>query len=378
MVRPVVVVAVARIACLCFLLVLVLTKATSLVAEDRLTIHGNYYREASTRVLQPLVYIEKDIPDERLTVSAEYMLDAISSASIAAGAAAVTGGDNVFTELRHEATFRIASRIKNWQLGSFFRYSTESDYISRSFGVSLARDVFQRAGTVSISYAYNFDRVFQIRANIRDLLPWTSIGDSNLIQIHYLALTYSHALHRTVLAGVSLEGIHAEGPQDNAYRTTRDARHEAHPLLRRRLAPSGFLRIAIPQAGMVLEPRYRYYSDDWHIQAHAIDPRIHVRFAKYIRLRLRYRFYWQSQAFFWRDDGIYEPDAVYVSADPKMASFHSHTPGIQLTFELEPLARFRGLRWLSGAWIQATYNHVFQTNRFGDARLGSLSFSIPL
>jgi hypothetical protein len=27
--------------------------------------------------------------------------------------------------------------------------------------------------------------------------------------------------------------------------------------------------------------------------------------------------------------------------------------------------------------LEATYNHVFQTNRFGNARLGSLAFSMP-
>ena len=34
---------------------------------------------------------------------------------------------------------------------------------------------------------------------------------------------------------------------------------------------------------------------------------------------------------------------------------------------------------LRGAWVQATYNHVLVSKnyRFGDARLGSLAFSVP-
>ena len=62
-----------------------------LTAEDRIVLRGNYYREQSTRVLAPVVYVEKDLPDERFTVGAEYLLDAVTSASIGAGAAAVTG-----------------------------------------------------------------------------------------------------------------------------------------------------------------------------------------------------------------------------------------------------------------------------------------------
>ena len=350
--------------------------ARPLVAEDRIVLRGNYYREQSTRVLAPVVYVEKDVPDERFTVGAEYLLDAVTSASIGAGAAAVTGGDFLFTEFRHETTLRLASRLRNWQLGGFFRYSTESDWISRSFGVSLARDVFGRAGNVSVSYTGNFDSVNKIFAG--RVLPHNSTGDTNLQQVNFLGLGYTHALTPRLLGGVLAEGINATGPQDNPYRQVRDGLPETHPLLRRRGALSGFLRYAVPKTPLVLEPRYRFYGDDWGIVAHAIDLRAHVRFLKRVLFRARYRYYTQTGATFWSADGYYPAEAEFRSADPKMSKFHSHTPGGELTIELDGLARrVRGLHWLRGAWVQATYNHVFQTNRFGNARLGSLAFSVP-
>ena len=349
--------------------------AGPLVAEDRIILRGNYYREDSTRVLAPVVYVEKDLPDERFTVGAEYLLDSVTSASIGAGAAAVTGGDFLFTEFRHESTVRVASRLRNWTLGGFFRYSTESDWISRSFGGSVARDVFGRAGNVSISYTGNFDSVNKIFAG--RVLPHNSTGDTNLQQVNFLGLGYSHALTPRLLGGVLAEGIVATGPQDNPYRQVRDGLPETHPLLRRRGALSGFLRYAVPKTPLVLEPRYRFYGDDWGIVAHAIDLRAHVRFLKRVILRARYRYYTQTGASFWAADGYYGPDVLYRTADPKMSKFHSHTPGGELTIELDGLARLRGLHWLRGAWVQATYNHIFQTNRFGNARLGSLAFSVP-
>ncbi len=347
-----------------------------LVAEDRIVLRGNYYREDSTRVLAPVVYVEKDVPDERFTVGAEYLLDAVTSASIGAGAAAVTGGDYLFTEFRHESTIRVASRLRNWTLGGFFRYSTESDWISRSFGASLARDVFNRAGTVSVSYTGNFDSVNKIFAG--RVLPHLSTGDTNLQQVNFLSVGYTHALTRRLLGGALLEGIVATGPQDNPYRQVRDGLPETHPLLRRRGAISGFLRYAVPKTPLVLEPRYRFYGDDWGIVAHGIDLRAHVRFLKRVIFRGRYRYYTQTGADFWSPDGYYGPDVAYRTNDPKMSKFHSHTPGADLVVELDGLAsRVRGLRWLQGAWVSATYNHIFQTNRFGNARLGSLAFSVP-
>jgi len=349
--------------------------AGPLVAEDRIIMRGNYYREQSTRVLAPVVYVEKDVPDERFTVGAEYLLDAVTSASIGAGAAAVTGGDFLFTEFRHETTVRVASRLRNWSLGGFFRYSTESDWISRSFGASVARDVFGRAGNVSVGYAGNVDSVNKIFAG--RVLPHNSTGDTNLQQVNYLGLGYTHALTPRLLGGVLAEGIHATGPQDNPYRQVRDSLPETHPLLRRRGALSGFLRYAVPKTPLVLEPRYRFYGDDWGIVAHAIDLRAHVRFLKRVVLRARYRYYTQTGASFWSADGYYPAEAEFRTADPKMSKFHSHTPGGELTIELDGLARLRGLHWLRGAWVQGTYNHIFQTNRFGNARLGSLAFSVP-
>ncbi len=349
-----------------------------LAAEDKLILRGNYYREASTRVLAPEVIITKDLPDERLTLGVGYLLDAVSSASIAAGAAAATGGDNVFTEMRHGTTVTANSKLGNNYLGAYFRYSTESDYRARMIGATYAREILERSGMISATYSASIDRVHWIRQNIRDLRDWTSTGDSNLLQVHYLNLGYSHALHRTVLAGANLEGIVARGPQDNPYRKVLNGLDESHPLDRLRIAPSLFVRWAIPQARLVFEPRDRYYADDWGIRAHAIDARVHIRATRNLLFRLRYRYYTQSAAFFWSDDGNYPADAIYRTADPKMSKFLSHTPGAQVALKLDRVAEaVEGLHFLRGAWVMATYNHIFQTNRFGNARLGSLALSLP-
>ncbi len=369
-------------------------------AEDRVIVRGNYYREASTRVLQPEVSVSVDVPDERLSLGAAYMLDAISSASIASGAAEVTGGDAVFTEVRHETTAFASSKIRNWGFGGFFRYSTETDYISRSLGANLSRDLLSRSVTLSLSYAYNFDRFFRIQNNTGARAPWCSGNvpieectdgghgkGSNLLQVHYLSGGYTHALHKTLLGMATVEVAHARGPQDNPYRGAQipSATYETHPYLRTRVAPTIAARWKIVPAKMVIEPRYRFTTDTWDIQTHAIDMRLHFRVLTHLLLRLRYRFYTQNSAFFFREAGDYlEPTGECTrdapencaTADPKMGAWVSHTPGVQLTYEFDGIAaKVPALRWLERGWIQATYNHVFQTNRFGYARLGSLALS---
>jgi hypothetical protein len=363
-------------------------------AEDRVTIRGNYYRETSTRVLQPMVTFRKELPDDRFALEAEYLLDVISSASIAAGALQL-GGDRVFTEMRHETSVRGITQIKDWSASAFYRYSTETDYTANNFGFGVAREFLQRTARLSLSYSASFDRVYRITNNIGTREPWTSSGDTNRLQVHYVAIGYSHILHRFVVGGLDLEGIYAEGPQDNPYRRARNGAPEIHPWTRRRLAPSGWLRFAVPKAKMVLEPRYRFYADDWGLVAHSVDARVHFRPHRDLRLRLRYRYYVQNEAVFWRDDGVWDVDYPWRSDDPKMDDFRSHTAGLELVWHLDGLAKYPGLGWLGGAWIQANYNHVFvrcdelsatcldqefgygqvRSTRYGDHRIGNLALS---
>lgn len=370
-------------------------------SEDRVIVRGNYYREASTRVLQPMVEVEVDVPDERLSLGTAYVLDAISSASIASGAAQVTGGDAVFTEIRHEVLGHAASRLGDWGLGGFFRYSTETDYISRSLGLSLARDLLQRSLTLSLAYAYNFDRVYRIQNNTGVRAPWcgglvdiarceaTGHGTgSNLRQVHYVSAGYTHAWTRRLLGLASVEVARTLGPQDNPYRGAQipTSEVEIHPLQRTQVALTGGARWMIPKSPVVLEPRYRFTADSWLIRSHAIDTRVHVRVLDHLRLRARYRYYRQSASFICTDSPADDVDGSlfscttsmgeFATADPKLGQWDSHTPGVQVVYELDGLAKLEGLGWLDRGWIEATYNHVFQSNRFGDARLGALAFSL--
>lgn len=344
-------------------------------AQDRVILRGNYYREHSTRVLQPQVVFQKDALDHRLQVSVDYLLDVISSASIAAGAAAL-GGDKVFTEWRHESGASLGYTHKGWRFGVGGRYSTESDYTAKSGRISLQKELFDRNSTVSMSYAHSRNHAYRVRNNIGDRSPWTSTGDSNLLAGHQASLGWTQVFHPRVLGGAVLEASALRGPQDNPYRRARNGQNERHPLQRNRLALSFWTR-ALVHRRWALAPMYRFYIDSWKVSAHSLDLRLHLRAASFLRLRARYRFYWQSGAFFWRADGDYDAEAPFITDDPKTAQFVSHTPGLQLTWMLSPIAEHLKQPWLQGAEISATYNHVFQSSRFPSARMGSLAMMLP-
>ena len=53
-------------------------------ADDYVSVRGVYYREPSTRVIQPMVEVERDSPSG-IDVGAHFLVDAITSASLPPG-----------------------------------------------------------------------------------------------------------------------------------------------------------------------------------------------------------------------------------------------------------------------------------------------------
>src|SRR5207244_1576137 len=99
-------------------------------------LRGNYWRDRNTRVLAPEALLSKEYPTGT-TVEGSYLLDAITSASVAAGVAA----DHPFTELRNEVGVRLAQRLGPASIGGSYRYSTESDYWAHTGGITAAFDL---------------------------------------------------------------------------------------------------------------------------------------------------------------------------------------------------------------------------------------------
>src|SRR5262249_18261172 len=104
----------------------------------------------NTRVLAPEAMLVKELPSGTI-VSGGYLLDAITSASAAAGVAS----DQPFTELRNQVTLGLAQRIGPVTVGGSYRHSTESDYWAHVFGLDLSADLAQHNTQLGASLYYD-------------------------------------------------------------------------------------------------------------------------------------------------------------------------------------------------------------------------------
>jgi hypothetical protein len=396
------------------LLLLLLWAAPTFADEaNTFTLRGNYWRDRNTRVLQPEASLTKELPTGTL-IGATYLLDAITSASQAAGATR----DTLFTELRNQFGFGIGQRIGRTLTSFAYSYSSESDYWAHTISASEAVDLWQKNTTLGLSMTWGINHA-ALRSGATSFIPvgglqtWTTI------------FTWTQVLSQTLLGvaeydlgilGFGDELGHVTGSpngstgfQANPYRMVNlggSPTREVVPFQRIRQSVQASLHWMIPTRNrivpyLVFRPSYRFYWDDWGVNAHTVELRSHVPVGP-VELRLTGRYYNQGSASFASlvngtpsyPSGMGKhctaclSDAsrgLFYTSDPKLYAGDTFFLDVRLAFSLRDLAKFRRLplrEWLSGGFIEINYGHYFDSKvaqqAYGDADVAGLQFTFPL
>lgn len=401
-------------------LLLLLLWAAPTFADDTsfITLRGNYWRDRNTRVVQPEATLAKELSSGTI-IGAHYLLDAISSASQAAGGGG--GGvsqDQIFTELRNEAGFSVAQRLGRTLTSVGYSYSSESDYWAHTITAGTAVDLWQKNTTLALNMAWGINHVAK-RAGPAAFIPvgglqtWTMIASWSQVLSQRLLGLFEYDLavigFGDQLGHVTGEPNGDSGYQANPYRQVKVGGSpipEVVPFQRIRQSVQAALHWMIPTNNRIVpflafRPSYRFYWDDWGVQAHAPELRGYLPIGP-AELRLTGRYYIQSAAVFANLDsgspsypsGMGKPcgtcvsDAsrgLFYSSDPKLYGWSSFLLDVRLAISLRDLGRFRRLPlhdWLAAGVVELSYGHYFDNKvaalAYGDANLAGLSFTFPL
>lgn len=322
----------------------------------------NYYYERSTRVVIPTGGVAVTAPNG-VRVNASYLVDVISTASIAANPM----GDAVFTELRHGVgagvgkTFAVGDNDLDLNLHGI--YSTESDYKSLLGGINGSYAWNDKNSIASLNLTYVSDSILDLsQPDWRGHLKGLTSG-----------LGFSQILSPTLVLAFGYQYVWLDGYLGNHYRKVPyTASHtpvsEAPPSTRLRHNLEAQLAWFLPATNTTLQLFGRVYADSWDISAITPELRVYQGLGRDWNVRLRFRYYQQSRA----DFAPPSPRNAYLvdytgptTNDPKLLDFHSEQLGLRISYSLRVLEA-TALDFASRAVLDLSFDRQWCSSTFGN------------
>jgi hypothetical protein len=321
----------------------------AVLPEDRGDALYHYYDGGGVEVEGPSILVRKKVVQD-VSVYANYYVDSISSASIDVLATA-SPYDEDRTEITVGGDYLNGDTLMNIS----YTNSDEDDYEADTMNFGLSQEIFGGLTTVSMGYGSGSDTVGNN----------TDPGFSEPVDRKNYRLGLSQVITRHMLVGLAYEAISDEGYLNNPYRSVRylDSNNpdgkgysyqpEVYPNTRTSNA------VAV-QSRYYLDPRsavyggYRFFTDDWGIDAHTLDVGYTRPLAGGWILDAGYRFYTQDSADFYSDLFPFKDAQNYLARDKELSSFNSHTLRFGVSYDILG----DGWRFVDKGSVNLYYDHI--------------------
>jgi hypothetical protein len=342
-------------------------------ADNLIMVRGAYFREASTRVVQPVVEVWQDLP-QGFDIKTHYLLDAITSASVAAG----TTSDSIFTELRNEVGLAVGWTHNHLRTALGYSYSAESDYWAHALALSSQYRFWGDSATLHVNAGLGWDGSWP-----RTRTPNCPTANEFICRLtsYFAAVGYTQVWSPTFVTHISLEGSFLDGYQASLYRAVPNLGFENVKSERLRGVVSPRAAYYLPSSHTGFQLQYRYYRDDWGISAQMVEGRVFQRLTPDLEARFSYRYYTQTPADFWCDwmaiSNCYPPNAQFYTGDPKLGPVGTSMPEIKLMWDAVSLRGVPFVGWFSEGTFDISYGRYFQNTTFGNAHLVQMGYTLP-
>ena len=256
-------------------------------------------------------------------VTAQYLVDAVSSASVDV----VSAASGRIHDLRHEVTTGAALGDSDGSVELAYTMSTENDWTSHTVRVALARDFLQHNLTLGVEPALGINRIGR-HGGVAFHDEMTSIGAE-------LYATYTASPRDLVSVGYGLADH--DGYQASPYRFVvySDLRAVREVVPRTRLRQTATLRWNHHLFDdSALRTQLRAYRDSWEVTSITAVAEYIVGVGA-LDLGVHVRGYAQTKARFYR--ASYPIEMPYMTSDRELSSFVDGFAGATLSY-VHPLA----------------------------------------
>lgn len=290
----------------------------AVLPEERADSLYHRYEGGGMVIDGPSVLVRKNFA-ERVSVSANYYADKVSSASIDVVTAA-----SPYIEERDQysvgADYLAGKAIYSLQ----WTRSDENDYHARTVSVGASQDFFGDLTTLSMSYARGNDIVRRRGDPL--------FREEVTRQQYRIGVT--QVLTRNLLVALSHEFVTDEGYLNNPYRSVRYQvgggyafQPEVYPGTRSSEASALRASYYLPwRAGLHLE--HRWYSDSWGVGSRDVAVELVQPWRDNWELEFRLRRYEQDAADFYSDLFPFQNAQNFMARDKELSTFSSTSFGV--------------------------------------------------
>ncbi|MEE9492265.1 MAG: DUF3570 domain-containing protein [Gammaproteobacteria bacterium] len=357
----------SKISCLC--LCLLLKPAASLAGvlpEDRADALYHSYDGGGVEVTGPSILVRKG-DKKHFSVSGNYYVDSISSASIDV----ITQG-SPYSEERIQKSIGVDLLHANTIFSLGYTNSEESDYTADTTNFSISHSLFGDLTTVTMGFALGRDEV---------LANGTPDFSENVDRKQY-QLNISQVLTKDMILAINFENVTEEGFLNNPYRSVRydngsggdEFQSELYPGTRTSNAIAARLKYYLPYRA-ALGAGYRYFRDDWEIEAHTLELNYTHPLKQHWTLDLQYRYYTQSEAEFYSDLFPFRDAQNFLARDKELSQFDNHSIGFGISYAFLN----NGWRFIDKAQASFKINHFwFSYDNYRDLTKGGATGEEPL
>jgi hypothetical protein len=327
----------------CFAAGLGALAAREAVAQSTLDARFLFYKESNGRnqILNPLIFFKPDLGPGNGELDVQLGYDSLSGASPTGGypsadvttsASGSTNTNESFPQAMYSDTRKSGSLAYRRKFGAHLpsidvSYSKENDYEARSIGLSDAWTMAGGRGTLHFGASIS-----------RDIVSPVTTGENLAKDTNGFALGWTWVLGERDLLDVSASLMLQSGYLDDPYKvvpvgTINNNTNvpERRPDSRQRFAFLAKYGHYFLWDG-ALKASYRYYRDDWSVQAHTLDVTYDQKLGPRWIVSPRARIYTQSGASFY--GSLFASPETFMSADSRLSPFDSLLGGLTVTHQL--------------------------------------------
>ncbi len=306
-----------------------LSLLAAVLPEDRFDALYHSYDGGGVRINGPSILARKSI-GESSSVSANYYVDSISSASID-----VVTSASRYDEERTERSLGVDYLRDNVMMSLGYTRSEENDYLANTASFSISQDMFGDLTTVSMGYSRGWDTVGK-RGD-------EDFAEDTARQNYRIGV--SQVVSKNMLLDLSLETVTDEGYLNNPYRSVRyldpgsalgySFEPEVYPRTRDSNAFAIKALYYLPYRAS-FSAGYRYFTDSWGVRADTYEiGYTHPTERRWI-FDITYRLYSQNHADFYSDLFPRQQAQNFLARDKELSTFSSTAIGLGASYELAP------------------------------------------